>query len=1571
MDAPRRKLTFRRVLRALGISTAQSVALTVVFAGTLAGGVVLHANTPAFRRMAGFLGNRATASLFAGKLVIGEVTGLSLGKHAHVRVRAVEVFDPAGKRVIHATDIEGDLDLDRLLRALVTRGAPEIELAIANVGSVDVVLDRDETGSPTIARAFAPPKPKAEAAPQVPAAATAEPSVHIRAATIGHAYVRGNLVPPELDADGDALRARFDLDGAVAKITLDGGRVTMRSPRAPNQKAPIIGDARGQLVVVLADKTLHGVADVEGSCGAIPLVAHAKIDGEDVEAWVDVPHTDPSAFAAALTDVPITRPVEAHVRAWGRLTTIKLEARASVGTSEIKATGEIDLREGNAFKLDVDAARVDLRAYGVEADSDLGARGHAEGTLGGASRSGTFKLVTEGGRVAGQSIPAGAIEGRFEGEQITATFRAAEPGLETTGKATFDLATRVVGFDVQGRSSSLRAVARAPGLVDGAGSVRAQGTIDLERRTIQGTVNVSGDRIASGAFSAGHLAASALVSGPLEAPVANVGFSGSDVALRSPGKDPLVYPTAHGHAKVALFPTPRIVDAAVTLEAPNGGEGITASAASVDVSRAGVEARGVRVDGLGEPVELDANLREGQWHVRARGENVDLRRVALLGGVKQLELLPKGARAKLDVDVNQGEAGASGHIDVLVTAPPGALGPGAVTAEVHATVDRGKLTGTARLAADGLGQIEVRRASLVVPNRLDGASLRRTTGTMEIRGALDLSQGAALFAGEKVERLAGIAYLEARIDRGDPNALPALRATVRTDRLEVDYAAEPGGPPTEVRGVDLSTHVAWDGRTEDAELSLLAWDARGMLATASAKSRVPLAAWFSGAEKVDGDALGRLEVDAVAAVPERDVAELPSVLGNLGLRGRVDGEVHLSGTIARPNVTVTAHATNLRAERRSRAPGATTLAPIDGTLDGRWDGERVAFTFALDERVTQMRRAPARPGMAPPEERRRTAPKTPGHLRGLLLVTEVNVKDLLAGKKPDELPWRGSTEVEVENLPLGALALGGRDLAVGGLLTGRARVKDVNHQPSFEASGRIDGFTAGGATVATIQLNVGGRDASLFAHASITDDQTQATVQLASQSLRLKGVTVAWDRAAPTRVDYLVQNGRLALLAPALKSTVSEIDGRLDGAGSISIDGKSEVFEGGLALNGGHAYVNALGEEITGVVGTAKFERSGAWHVEKATGKIGGGEFEAVASGQMAGLSFQSATATIKAAKEGVPISAEGATFAEATGEVKLTVRHGDDGKKLLVDIELPRANVQLPDRGTQQLEPLDADKTISVGFRRKNGVLDESVVRRSRGGKRTTTTASGEPLAMRLDVTLGSAVRLEGKGLDVVLGGRTVVDVASELAVSGQIDLKSGTIVVHGRRFTVDRGTVTFPPGEDPGNPTVLAAAYWDAPDRTRVWVEFAGPLKSGRLTLRSEPAYSKNEILSVLLFGRPDPNMATSSTDKSGDASGATAVGTGFVASDLNRVLSEIDENLDVETDTLSGNRTRTKLGRSFFDRRLKVQLGYAPGHTYREPDTTYVFLNWQFIPKWSLLATRGDRGTSILDVLFQHRY
>src|SRR5262249_19657624 len=165
--------------------------------------------------------------------------------------------------------------------------------------------------------------------------------------------------------------------------------------------------------------------------------------------------------------------------------------------------------------------------------------------------------------------------------------------------------------------------------------------------------------------------------------------------------------------------------------------------------------------------------------------------------------------------------------DITVQSEKG-LGAGALALQAHAKVDKGRLVGNAKIAAAGFGEIEIADAHLDVPNRLDARSLQRTTGTMELRGSIDLSQGAALFAGESVERVSGMASFEARIERGDPEALPAVRATVRTHDLEAVLANnEPSAGPsssTVISGVDLLTHVAWDGRTEDAEIGVVSWD---------------------------------------------------------------------------------------------------------------------------------------------------------------------------------------------------------------------------------------------------------------------------------------------------------------------------------------------------------------------------------------------------------------------------------------------------------------------------------------------------------------------------------------------------------------------------------------------------------------------------------------------------------------------------------------------------------------------------------------------------------------------------
>jgi autotransporter translocation and assembly factor TamB len=1561
---------------------AQSVGFVAAFAGSLVGGVWLHTNTPVFRRLAATISNEALATRFDGKIVVRDVQSISLGETSRVRVREAEVIDPAGHRVILANDVDATIDLRRLLESLATTGAPNVELDEVRVGRAEIVLDVDPAGAPWIARTFhssktpAAPTPSLSGGPLAPA--RAEPRVNIAKVRLGEARIHGNLVPPSLDGDTRDLRGAFRFEHQKAEITLDHGRVTLRSPKLPElQKAPIVGDVRGRLGIDLAStpSVFDGNAKLEGSCGRVPLVAEAKVAGEQVEATIDIARTEPNVLATAFEGLPLTKPIEVHARASGKFAAINVTARARVGESNLDAKGELDLREGKAFKLEVDAAHVDAQAFGASVATDLSGKVSGAGNLsGGAGPLGTFRVVTTEGTVGTEKIPATTIEGRFESKQVTAVLRAHEAGADATGKITLDVPSKVATFDIQARSSSLRAVARAPKNIGGSATARVQGKVDLDKQTIRATATAAGEGISVDVFSARHLDARGTISGPLGAPVLDTSFSGVDLQLKANDKAPLVYPHATGHAKIALVPTPQILDASVDVGQAGSPENITASAKGVRFANGNVEARGLRVTGLGEPLELDVDMGNGQWRIRAKSSGLALQRAAGVTGIKELALLPEDTRASVDVDLHQGSEGADGHLDVVVRSAKG-LGSGAISAEAHATASRGKLVGTTKLVAEGFGQIEVTRAELDVPKRLDARSLQRTTGVVEIRGSVDLAQGAALFAGERVERVAGVGSFEARIERGDPDALPMIRGTARTDGLEIALTGEPPSmQTTEIAGIDLLTHVAWDGHTEDAEVSLLSWDKHGVLATAGAKAKVPLAAWITGAKKLDAKALASLNVRAIADIPARDITQMPSFLEAPMLRGRVDSHVEIAGSIGKPSVTVSAHARGVREDRRGRGDTAS-FEPLDGTLEARWDGQQAAITFALDERQRRQRRPPPKPGPrapnGPPPPRARQ--QTPGHLRGLVLMTDLRVSDLLDGRPVAKLPWRASAEIEVENLALAAVPI---STPMSGLLTGRARIRELNHDASFEAKAHVDDFGTGGATVESVDLTAGGRDASLFAHASVVDQQSQATIQLASKSLRVKGLDVSWEPMAPTRLDYAVQNGRLALLAPLLKGNVSEIDGRVDGAGSVTLDEKSQVFEGGLAVQDARLYLNVIGEEISSLNAIAKFDRTGIFRIENAAGKVGSGEFKASATGRMQGLLFMGVDATLVASKDGIPISSEGATFADATGEIRIAAKMSDDRKALLVDVNVPKADVSLPD-STATLQDLDPDPTVTIGVRRQNGKLDTNAVRKHRGGTggaSATASKGSEALVTRLNVVLGNEVHLEGRGLDVTLGGRTAVELADELKVTGRIDLRGGTIEVHNRKFNVDRGTVTFPDGGDPGNPTIVAAAYWDAPDRTRVWVEYAGLLKGGKITLRSEPAYSPNEILSVLLFGRPDPNMAAAgaTADKGNAAGGATAVGTGFIAADINRALSEIDKDLDIETDTLSGNRTRTKLGKSFFDRRLKFQLGVAPGRTtYREPDTVYLFLNWQFIPKWSLVGTRGDKGTSIVDVLFQHRY
>ncbi|MEA2749958.1 MAG: translocation and assembly module TamB [Myxococcales bacterium] len=1576
----------RRALKAL-VHGAQVLGTSAVFVGALVGSVMIHANMATTRRMAQSVTNDALSTLFLGRLVLGDVEELTLGPWGHVRVAQAEIFDPEGRRVILAKGIDGRIDLKKLVTSLLSKGTPEISLDEARIDEAEVLVDIDKNGDIGIARALFPRPSRTPTPVTVKAPSAEDVRLSIPNARLRHAWVHGNVVPPKLDADADDVHARVFISENRLNVEVDEVHLTARAPRAPGQSSDVHGLATGGITVPLsaaaravnaaqggaAGSTTGGVTmhwDLDGDGAGIPLKAHLGLDGDVLDASADFPLAQPDVVRRAFPALPISKPVELHAKAHGKLPTLAVTAHGNVGGSTLDATGEVGLRDKQPFHLDADLGKVDSAAFGGP-ESDVSGHVHVEGVIASGAPTGTFTLSTKPSVVLAQRVPAVDAAGDFDRRTVSAKVHASEPGVEVDGKVIVSIPEETLAFDAVARSKDLHALARAPGMVSGSGTAHATGTIDLARATVAAHVVADASGVSRAPASAGSVHADATVEGPLANPVIDVTASAKEVRLtaasgdsKAEKKEPLTYPNATGHARIILSPTPKVLDAVVHVDGTQGGSSIDAKVSEVVFGPGGVAVRGGHVTGLGAPLDLEVQVQDGALSIRAKGEGLDMQRVAAMTGIRELTLLPEGSLATMDIDVKATPTRTDGHVDVTI-----AGAKDGTAAEVHATLSGRHVSGNARLAVGALGFIEVQRAELEMPGGLSVANAKRATGALDLRGDLDLSQGAALFANERIERISGNVALSARVERLDARVLPTVYASAMT--RELDVTLNDNGTSTHIGGIDLGLHVGHDGASDETEISALAWDVKGILGSADTKAHVPLFGWATGTKPFDRDALTALEVSGVVDMQRREAGDLPGIFARPDLRGALSLHSTIAGSFAKPRVTLVARAEGLAEKQTATTRVQARYAPIDAVLEARWDGSNVVATVSADE--TEGERA--RSGPAAVKQHKA------GHVRGLL-IAKVPSADLFAGRP---LAWNASGELDVADLELAPLPL---PQNVRGTLTGRVKLRDLTGEPLLEANARVDGLGIAGVRVLRGDLRLVAKNGALDASARVNqEDGGNGRVDVVSSSLRWHGVDVAWDDAKSTKIDYMLDRVRLAVLRPFVRRSIPEIDGQVDGRGSATIDATSHVFEGGVGVSGGRLYVNAIGEEITDIRANAVFERDGAFRIQDATAKIGSGEIKASAAGRMRGVRFESIDlVAVVPTKEGVPLSAEGATFAAATGEVHLSARMPADKKAVAVTVTIPRAKVMVPARGTQTLQSMDPDKTIDIGIRRRDGTL-VAATERPGSAQRTKAAAiaaakaaaaiadgSAQPednLAARFTVTLGDDVELEGRGVRVFLTGRTVVDIADEIAMTGQIALKQGgTIDVQGRRFVVDRGTVTFAAGDAPTDPIIVAAAYWDAPDRTRIWVEFNGPLKTGKLTLRSEPPFSKNEILSILLFGRADPNQARAGDARPSDTQAATDVGTGLASSGLNQALGDLDEDFDLEQDHTSANRSRTKVGYRL-RRNLKVQLGYASGFSQREPDTTFLFLEWQFVPKWSLIGTRGDKGTSILDVLFQHRY
>jgi translocation and assembly module TamB len=364
------------------------------------------------------------------------------------------------------------------------------------------------------------------------------------------------------------------------------------------------------------------------------------------------------------------------------------------------------------------------------------------------------------------------------------------------------------------------------------------------------------------------------------------------------------------------------------------------------------------------------------------------------------------------------------------------------------------------------------------------------------------------------------------------------------------------------------------------------------------------------------------------------------------------------------------------------------------------------------------------------------------------------------------------------------------------------------------------------------------------------------------------------------------------------------------------------------------------------------------------------GKIQGTASAHFDGLGCASAEAHLQIpTSDQLRLTLEGAGYGTIDGRVDLLAARSPDRKEMDVSIDIPSLHVALPTVSPRSVQPLDAIPGVRIGSRRGSKFVPVLAPRHV-----PPVVAGATKLApkLKIAVSLGKDIEVKrGEELEVALTGRPQIVLSDNISISGQIRLVSGFLDVQGKRFEIEQGTVTFV-GDDPSNPQAVITAAWSAPDGTRVYAEFAGPLKSGKVTLRSEPPLPKNEILALMLFGTADGLAGYSSNVSTASGSGAIGVAQGTATQPLNHALQEYGlGGVSTRVDTSSVNpRPEVDIQ---IARDIALQIAWVLGTPPpgSNPDRTLFTLDWRLFRKWSLQTTVGDAGTSIADLIWQYRY
>jgi translocation and assembly module TamB len=316
---------------------------------------------------------------------------------------------------------------------------------------------------------------------------------------------------------------------------------------------------------------------------------------------------------------------------------------------------------------------------------------------------------------------------------------------------------------------------------------------------------------------------------------------------------------------------------------------------------------------------------------------------------------------------------------------------------------------------------------------------------------------------------------------------------------------------------------------------------------------------------------------------------------------------------------------------------------------------------------------------------------------------------------------------------------------------------------------------------------------------------------------------------------------RLAAARPFVMGAVHRLDGYLDGKIALRWAHLDEVtgadVEGSLRVTQGVFEIPAIGETFRETELTLVADPAGVVQILGLRATARNREVRGKATIVLRGGEFREVSAQLAIpGRDGLPLAIEGVPLGEVRGRIALEAKRR--ARAIDVGVEVPTLRVELPQSLGKDVQDLDPNPDITV--LQPLGPPEEE---KKRG-------ATGEPLEIGIDL---GRVHVEGMGADVILTDDPrhplQVRINEEIRVSGNIRALRGKVEVVGKEFEIEKALVHMRP-EEPSNPFVNVTLAWNAPDGTRVYIDYIGvllPITDEKVKFRSDPPKSQAEI--------PDP--------------------------------------------------------------------------------------------------------------------